>query len=232
MFHRLVKGIIRVKGTQIMLIYVSGLYTRGNVEENVVAAQKAAAQLWEKGHAVICPHANTHTLDKYMLTPISYDDWIRGDLMMIARCDAIVMLEKWEQSPGANIELEYAKSLGMPVYYYPRELPGLHPTEIHCPKQAKAFAEIVGKMYRTHLRKNADYSPANILATGEVGLVTRLWDKIARLLNLTGFRFSITDAGRFESSREPSNEAIEDTYEDAAVYSVIGLLLRKGVWGK
>jgi len=107
-----------------------------------------------------------------------------------------------------------------------------HTTEDRCPEQTQAFRELIEAMYQTHLDKNADYSPANILATGQVGLVTRLWDKTARLLNLQGFRFSIEEAGTYEPPRQPKNESIEDTYMDLAVYALIGLIVRQGKWGK
>ena len=214
-----------------MLIYVSGKYSgkdKQEISENIRAARRVAILLWEQGHAVICPHLNTAHFEEDCQA--SYDQYIQGDLQMIARCDAMAMVDGWEESKGANIEKEYAESLGIPVYVGDF-IPELHPTEILCPNQAKTFAEILGQMYRTHLQKNADYSPANILATGEVGLVTRLWDKIARLLNLTGLHFKI-ESQSFDVPRSPKNESIDDTYMDAAVYSIIGLLLRKGVWGK
>lgn len=107
----------------------------------------------------------------------------------------------------------------------------LHPTERIRPLQAQRFREIVDQMYQVHLDKNADYSPANILATGEIGLATRLWDKMARLLNLVGFRIEIASA-RYEEPREPKNESVDDTLMDMAVYAIIGKLLREGVWGK
>ena len=56
-------------------------------------------------------------------------------------------------------------------------------------------------MYRTHLSKNNDYSPSNILGTGEVGTITRMWDKVARLSNLSGMDIQIR-AARFEPVTE------------------------------
>jgi len=212
-----------------MLIYVAGPY-RGNVDKNVQAARDCAIALWGAGHAVICPHANTYRMDEG--TGITSDDLIKGDLNMLARCDAIMMLPGWEDSEGATIELKHADALGIPIYVYagPEFCPDLHPTEVRSPIQARAFLETVMRMYRVHLQKNADYSPANILGTGEVGVVTRLWDKVARLMNLTGFRMTIS-ASEFSAPRTPNNESIDDTYMDASVYSIIGLLLRRGQWG-
>lgn len=214
-----------------MLVYVSGPYSGVDyeaIDRNIEQSRHIATVLWERGHAALCPHLNTAHFETDC--DATYEQYINGDLLMLARCDAIVMTPNWESSNGANIEKSYADRLGIPVYYYP-DLPEIHATEIRCPKQAQRFAEIVGQMYRTHLQKNSDYSPANILATGEIGLVTRLWDKIARLMNLIGFRVSIS-ASTYEAPKQPKNESINDTYMDAAVYAIIGLLLREGSWGK
>src|SRR3990167_5863387 len=204
-----------------MLVYVSGKYT-GDIDANIEAARRIAIQLLECGHAVICPHLNTQHFE--LDCKATYDDYIRGDLEMVARCDAMVMVPDWQNSNGAKIERDYAERLGIPVYEFPN-VPDKHPTEKRCPEQARAFLETVMQMYRVHLSKNADYSPANILATGEIGLVTRLWDKVARLMNLQGFRFRVEYEG-LELPKEPKHESINDTLMDAAVYSVIGLLLR------
>ncbi len=216
-----------------MLIYIAGPYsadTEQGRKDNIRAAGLVAARLWERGHAVICPHTNTSEFE-LIGCEATYEQYLAGDFKIIARCDALVLMPDWAKSKGATLEFEYATSLGIPSYTYPH-IPDLHPSEIRAPQQATSFAEILGKMYRTHLEKNADYSPANILATGEVGLVTRLWDKTARLLNLMGFRFTITAAGTYDSPRSPKNESIDDTYQDMAVYAIIGLLLRQNKWGK
>lgn len=107
----------------------------------------------------------------------------------------------------------------------------LHITEVTRPHQVKAFREVIEKMYQVHLDKNADYSPANILGTGEIGLMTRTWDKIARLMNLMGFKIEIASM-RYETPATPKNESIDDSIQDLAVYAIIWQLYRKGVWGK
>jgi len=183
-----------------MLVYVSGKYSAdpdstddadSQVLENIKLAGRVAGELWDKGHAVLCPHTNTN----HFLVPVkntTWEDYMRGDYMMIARCDAVVMLPNWETSRGARAELAYAEGLKIPIYYYP-QLPELHPTEVLSPVQCKRFAETLGQMYRTHLSKNHDYSPANILGMGEVGGVVRLWDKAIRLANLNGIQLHLND---------------------------------------
>lgn len=214
-----------------MLIYTAGPYSADTTEgiaQNIAAAREAAIKLWDAGHVALCPHLNTAHFEQDSIA--TYGQYIDGDLNMLARCDAILMLEGWEKSKGASLEWDYASELHMPIYYYPH-IPPLHPTEVRCPEQSKGFREIMGQMLRLHAKKNADYSPMNVLMTGEVGLITRLWDKTARLLSLNGFRAEISKA-TYTAPTEPANESIDDSYLDLAVYSVIGLLLRLGKWGK
>jgi nucleoside 2-deoxyribosyltransferase len=194
-----------------MLIYVAGPY-RGDVIANIEKARKVAIDIWSAGHVAICPHLNTAHFEED--SGLSDERFLSGDLEILCRCDALVLTIDWEKSKGAVAEVDYARSLGIPVFTYP-DIPGLHPTEQRSPIQVKAFLEIVMQMYRLHLSKNSDYSPMNILGTGEIGLITRLWDKIARLMNLTGFRIN-AELSSFEAPKQPKHESIEDTYYDGA----------------
>lgn len=210
-----------------MIIYISGKYS-GKISQNIADARKVAIKLWEAGHVVICPHLNTQHFEKDC--KLEYRQYIDGDLKILARCDAIVMLSGWKDSRGAVHEHQYALDHDIPIYYYPHS-PPVHPVETKRPYQCNAFIAIVMRMYRLHLEKNADYSPANILGTGEIGLVTRLWDKIARLMNLTGFEIS-AKLVRHHIPESPKNESIDDTLIDTANYSIIGLILRQQLWGE
>ena len=103
------------------LIYVSGPYrdSRGTayVEKNIRAAEEVAQELWRMGFAVICPHANTRHFDGI----VSSEEFIAGDLEMVERCDAVVMLSNSMQSKGAMEEFRCAKRNGIPVYWWPVE---------------------------------------------------------------------------------------------------------------
>ena len=201
-----------------MLVYLAGPIRPKDgktMEQNVAEAKEVALSLWQAGYTVICPHANTDL-------PISLADkaaeenvWLNGDLEILARCNALIVLPNWRGSKGTEGELSFANKRGIPVYEYP-DLPKKTPTELHSPVQCKAFIDTIMAMYRLHLKKNSDYSPANIIGTGELGVVVRLWDKIARLLNLHGFRMHV-ESSTFEAPREPKNESIEDAYYDTAV---------------
>lgn len=84
--------------------------------------------------------------------------------------------------------------------------------------------------YQIHLDKNADYSPFNILCTGVFGALVRLWDKVARLLNLYGVDI---EAGTINLAKAPlvKNESVEDTWADKRNYGQISLLLYEDAWG-
>jgi hypothetical protein len=153
-----------------------------------------------------------------------------NELAAIARVDGVVFAPGWIEDERSLVIRAYTEDHQIPIWDAP-EYPALHPVEVSCPEQVQAFTEALGAMHRMHLEKNHDYSPANILGTGEVGLVTRLWDKTARLMNLTGFRLTVASC-EFETPKIPRYEAIADTYLDLANYAVIGALLRRGHWGK
>jgi len=215
-----------------MIIYIAGPYrgSKKQIDEHIARARALAIRVWQVGHVALCPHLNTAHFEVDAKLPDSA--YLDGDLKLLARCDAVVTLNGWERSAGALEEVEFAVEHGIPVYSE-EFLPPLHPTERRSPVQTDAFIDTVMQMYRTHLKKNQDYSPANILGTGEIGLATRLWDKTARLLNLLGISLSIKAAGMFVPPTEPpACEALDDTYLDLATYGVIGLLLRQGKWGR
>jgi hypothetical protein len=216
-----------------MIIYLAGpIRPKGiqTLEGNIAAAKDAALTLWQMGYVVICPHANSDLPVTKSQECVEVKAWLQGDLDLLARCDAMVVLPGWETSDGTRGEIKFAKERSIPITYWP-DTPPIPPTETKRPNQVKGYIDLIMNGYRIHLQKNADYSPANILGTGEIGLVTRTWDKMARLMNLFGFRIEICQS-HYESPIAPKCEAIEDTIMDLSVYAVIWQLVRKGVWGR
>ncbi|KKM25589.1 hypothetical protein LCGC14_1593500 [marine sediment metagenome] len=209
-----------------MLIYLS-IPSRVGVNKKII--RKVINDLKSIGHVIvyapISDEITTHKLYNFDL---------------IIRCDALVHMNGWNLDPVCLNEISYAKQQGISIYP-DYKLPDLHPTEVSCPEQSAEFLSIVMRMYRTHLDKNADYSPANILGPGMIGIATRLWDKLTRFINLSGFPLKVE---QFKNSTQitfyheqvelktPKAESIEDTLLDTAVYSIIALLLGKGKWGK
>ena len=104
------------------VVYISGPYNsipegydrHHGIQRNIVEASRVAAECWKKGWAVICPHLNTagfHNLG------LDEEIFLKGCIEMVKRCDAILLMEGWEKSEGAERERLEALLLGKPVYH-------------------------------------------------------------------------------------------------------------------
>lgn len=103
------------------LVYVSGPYRsklgRHFVSANIRRAQALATKLWTMGFSVICPHTNAEDIDGL----IPDDQILAGEMVIVQRCDALVMTEDWEPSVGAHMERECAFEHNIPVFYWPSD---------------------------------------------------------------------------------------------------------------
>jgi len=99
-----------------LIIYISGKYS-GNIDENIALARKVAIEVWESGGVALTPHLNTAHFEQDC--SCTYGDYMRGDLELLSKCDAILMLPGWEDSRGASRELARARIEMIPEYYYP-----------------------------------------------------------------------------------------------------------------
>lgn len=105
-----------------MVIYLAGSISNGDTENKnyrkkaLEKARAVAEELWKKGLAVICPHLNNNFTKNCSFT---WEDYLSGDILLIERVDALVMLPGWEKSRGATLEKAFAQRIGLPIYYYP-----------------------------------------------------------------------------------------------------------------
>ena len=112
-YSRAVEGAARdTEGIRMRVIYVSGAY-RGDVAANVEHARQAAIRLWQAGYAVLTPHLNSVGAG----SGCPDDMFLTGDLELLARCDAIFMLNNYKSSLGGLKELALAKKLGLDIFY-------------------------------------------------------------------------------------------------------------------
>lgn len=115
-------------------IYIAGPYCPRNCDLHTAPVyahrnvKKAIEIFWElvkKGHLPYIPHL-THFLQLEIpedMTIPSQEFWYKFDLEWLKCCDAIFMLEGWENSKGAKLELEIAKKLGLQVFYKLEDVP-------------------------------------------------------------------------------------------------------------
>ena len=99
-----------------MKIYVSGPYS-GNAVKGTRDAILAAEKLKRHGHLPFVPHLS---LLWDLVCPSSYSEWIDYDLAWVCACDALLRLPG--ESPGADREVEVAKSNDKPIYYSIEEI--------------------------------------------------------------------------------------------------------------
>lgn len=83
-----------------------------------------------------------------------------------------------------------------------------------------AFEQVCDELLAMFLRKHRDYGKGNILANGEIGISMRVSEKIERLKHL------------LLTQQTPSNESIDETWTDIAVYAIIARLYRNGEFQK
>jgi hypothetical protein len=100
-----------------MLLYVSGVYSNGDIDHNIAEARKISIALWEARHWVLCPHLNTAHFE--IDCKATYEDYVMGDLRMLESCDGIVMIPGWEKSEGARREYQHAENLNIPIWEWP-----------------------------------------------------------------------------------------------------------------
>ena len=97
------------------LVYVAGPFRATNsweIEQNIRRAETLALEVWKAGAACICPHANTRYFQGSCLDNV----WLEGDLEMVRRCDALLMVPGWQNSVGSVAEHALAKSRGILIF--------------------------------------------------------------------------------------------------------------------
>jgi HSP90 family molecular chaperone len=100
------------------------------------------------------------------------------------------------------------------------------------PKMTDNFKKLLEDEYLTFLTKQNDYGPSNISMNTQLrnedevrmslaGVVTRMNDKMSRIINLI-----------IKSKDQPKNEPIEDSFKDISVYAKIARIVKAGNWAK
>lgn len=98
-----------------MIVYIAGPYSPNNgysIDQNIQAAELLARQCWNAAIPAICPHLNTAHMDDVNVPDVFY----AGDLAILERCDAVLLVPGWEQSFGAKMERIHALRNRIPVF--------------------------------------------------------------------------------------------------------------------
>lgn len=122
------------------IVYIAGPYNGPDyhrIEENIGQARKAAAFLAENGIGFFCPHLNSAHFE--VITPnVGEAYWREMDLKFLPMCDAMLMLDRWEESSGADTErYEFeVRFPDRPVFYWETNYELLHWAQAAAPDQS------------------------------------------------------------------------------------------------
>lgn len=104
------------------IYYLASPYTHADAsvrKARAEAATAAAVKLLHQGVFVFAPIPYNEPWEKYNL-PGDWAFWCDFDKSFVDRCDGgliVLMLDGWCKSTGVTAEIEFAKSLGKPIYY-------------------------------------------------------------------------------------------------------------------
>jgi len=97
------------------VVYIAGPF-RGDhayaIRRNIRRAEAAALEVWSLGMVALCPHLNTANFQGVLPDQV----WLGGDLELLRRCDAILLVSGWQESEGAKREEQEAEDRGIPVF--------------------------------------------------------------------------------------------------------------------
>lgn len=92
-------------------IYISGAIT--GTSDYMKRFSQAQVELMKLGYSVINPAAVNAMLPE----DTTWEQYMDMSMTMLSMADGIYMLDGWENSKGANMELEKARALGLTVYH-------------------------------------------------------------------------------------------------------------------
>jgi len=97
------------------IIYIAGPFrgpTHWAITQNIRAAEYYALEVWKMGGIALCPHLNTRNFQG----ELPDEAWLEGDLVMLEKCDAVLMCPNSINSAGATAERQHADRKGIPVF--------------------------------------------------------------------------------------------------------------------
>lgn len=101
-----------------MRLYISGPMT-GIKDYNFPAFHEAAKKISEIGHCSLNPAEDLdgNPLDpSYPYTKEEIHELFRNDVAYLLMVHGVVVIEGWEKSKGANVEVSVALLMGLPIY--------------------------------------------------------------------------------------------------------------------
>lgn len=106
-----------------LLIYISGPLSPKDgysVERNIADALPIYFECLRNGWPAYLPHLIGSYPTAHMI--LSHEEWLEYDLAIVSRCTHMLMLSRWDDSPGSIREHAYATELGLPIFFDIKDL--------------------------------------------------------------------------------------------------------------
>lgn len=84
-------------------------------ENNIRRAEQLAMRVWQTGMAAICVHSFCRP---YAIGDEAEEMFLPGDLAILERSDAVLVVPLSGASTGTLGEISHAESIGIPVFYW------------------------------------------------------------------------------------------------------------------
>lgn len=88
-----------------------------------IFAQRLTAKLLLQGENIFSPIVYAHDMALTFEMNKDAGSWMKFNLDMLRHCDMmfVLALKGWEESKGLQVELNVAKMLSLPIYWYDHE---------------------------------------------------------------------------------------------------------------
>jgi hypothetical protein len=94
------------------LVYVAGPYTAATpweVEQNIRRAEEVGLSVARLGRMPVIPHS----MCRFFHGQQTSEFWYEGTLMLLSKCDEIILVDGWTKSKGTLADIEHAAKLGI-----------------------------------------------------------------------------------------------------------------------
>lgn len=94
------------------IVYIAGPYradTINGIYHNIHEARRRMEWVWKQGNVPICPHTNSAFIDGIVEDTVILSSYLR----LLSVCNAILLIQGWEESSGATTEFKVAIELGL-----------------------------------------------------------------------------------------------------------------------
>jgi hypothetical protein len=100
----------------IKVIYVCGSISASTQEQrdlNIQKGKDVGFKIWNLGAMPLVPHLNSQGMFQAGVTAEAI---YLGDLAVVGKCDAMFVMEGWNDSFGCNLEVAWANHKNIPIF--------------------------------------------------------------------------------------------------------------------